>query len=206
MLYNMESRSAGSTISLEKYIIRALTFRQLCDVAGSEALVQTFQSDFGKAIQGIKRGEPLSKFPQLTNLELAPNQVFRQTAQILRELGTEKEKVKSLPVDQQAIANYLYNSEINILQRTHRVQLEKAMDHAASELIMMSERLRFLRFDVAREKFNPDVVFRPVEEDVRPVIQDLGGNGYTIRWLQLGDFWRDERLSYVGVAPNRCNE
>jgi tetratricopeptide (TPR) repeat protein len=206
MLYNMESRSAGKTISLEKYIIRALTFRQLCDVPGSEALVQTFETDFGKAIKGIKRGQSLSKFPELTNLDLAPNAVFRQTALVLRELTSEKEKVKALPVDQQAIANYLYDTEIAILKRNHRVQLDKALDHAASELVMMSERLRFLRFDVAREKFNPDVVFRPLEDEEKPVIQDAPGDAYTIRWIQLGDFWRDERLSYVGVAPSRCGE
>jgi tetratricopeptide (TPR) repeat protein len=207
MLYNLESAAGSGSINLEKYTIRALVFRELCDVPSSEALIQSFEKDFGSIILGIKRGEPLAKFPLLNSVQLPETARFRQVTATIRELENEQQLAKGFLTDQQAIASYLFDTELSIQRRIKRILQDRAVENAARELIMMSERLRFLKFDVAREKFNPDTVFRPSEDKPKLLISEAeDGKTFKVRWAQFGDFWRDERLLYTGAMTNRCLE
>lgn len=204
VLYNLESRSAGKQINPEKYIIRALSYRALCDVPSSEGLIQAFDSDFGKTIRGIKQGEPLSSFPELRQLDIASNTQFSQASTILAELEQESSRLAALPSEQQPLAKHVYTSVLGTQRRKQRMLLDPALERAAEALIMVEEQLRFMKFDIARERFNPDAVFMPSSIGNTPLVKDGAGDTYILRWRQLGDFWRDERLIYLGALQNRC--
>ena len=206
MLYNLESHSAKNELYLEKYIIRALSYRANCDLPNAETLIQSFERDFSEVITGIKKGEALAKYPVLGTLDLPETQIFRQISTSLQELRREATLLKGLPADQLKIANYLYNTEIYMLNQKRRDSVDRAQDEAASQLITLSERLRFLRFDIAREKFNPDSVFKVAPPAERKFSSNAETRRYTLRWQQFGDFWRDERAKYQGALINRCKE
>jgi hypothetical protein len=71
---------------------------------------------------------------------------------------------------------------------------------------MMGEHLRFIRFDVQREQFNPDKVFQSdATLSNAPVIREIDDQKFQIVWKQYGDFWRDERLTYSAPIQNRCS-
>lgn len=206
MLYNLESKAASESILFEKYTLRALIYRATCDVQSFEALIETFERDFGATIQGLKRGEPLVKFAVLRDLAVPGNEEFRRSHQMITALKEESERVNKLSEDERALANYVYDSELKIQQRLMNEETEAALDRAASHIVMMSEHLRFLRFDVARERFNPDAVFQSTTAGGRSTVSDLEGSGFLIRWMQLGDYWRGERLNYFADVRNRCAE
>jgi hypothetical protein len=203
-LYNLESKSAGESINLEKYMLRGLIYQRACDTGRMEALLDTFGKDFGPAIYGIKSGESLSKLNQLKTIYFPDNGEYNQTLTSLRELRKESTALDRIPSRLGELAKYLYSSEIAHLNRKMTSYSEEALYRAASHLITVSESLRFLKFDVSRERFDPDAVFQAAEAD-KPKTEKTQEAGFEIRWIQMGDFWRDEREDYRGVLRNRCH-
>jgi tetratricopeptide (TPR) repeat protein len=170
ILYNLESRAARKDLNLEKYTIRALVYRAICSTENTETLIGTFDRDFGNVISGIRRGEPLAKYPVLTNIDIRENAEYRQILSTIIELQREWGTIREISSDLQPTANYIYDSEIKMLRQRIKSYTGKALDNAAAQLIILAERLRFLKFDVAREKFNPDAVFQNADDKSKPLI------------------------------------
>lgn len=205
-LYNLESRAAEGSVNIEKYVIRALIYRSLCDLHASEELIKSFKSDYERVIRGIKTGEPLSRHPELVRVETQPGMAYRQAAQTISGLQSELGLLDGLPADQKAVAAHLYKTESAIQKRKAAGLRDLALESAAQQLIGIEEQLRFLKFDVVRERFNPDAIFKPADVTERALIEDLADDSYRLRWKQLGDFWRDERSAFAGILENRCGQ
>ena len=203
MLYNLESEAAQEIFSLEKFTLRALIYRNQCAVSPADLLVQSFQKEYGDIIRGLKRGRPLSEFPKLAALETSASEEFQQIKTTLQWLNQELPLVKKLSKEVASLAAYVYNSEILMLNKRVKLYSTAALEKAAVRLIMMDENLRFLKFSVQREKYNPDTIFKADPATALPAALSDERN-VKIRWLQHGDFWRDERLNYEGAIPNRC--
>lgn len=206
ILYNMESKAAHHLIFLEKYIIRALVYRDYCGVSTTEALINSFEKEFGAVIDGIKMGEPLRKFPILGRVEHPETAEYRQVVKSLDELTREKANIDALDSSVREIATYLYDSEIKMLTRQKGLYEDAALETLANHLVILGESLRFLKFDVAREKFNPDRVFRPETKKSAVLVEDVDEMQFRLHWTQMGDYWRDERLNYKGLVANVCDE
>ncbi|MBC7385291.1 MAG: hypothetical protein H7301_03890 [Cryobacterium sp.] len=203
MLYNLESKSGASVGDLEKYALRGMIYRKLCDGESAEKLLVSFDREFGKTLTGLRRGEPLASLPQLMKLNFPGNSEFRQMNALLSGLVTETKKYKTLKKSSQIIARHLSETETRYINRNRRAMMEETMKRAAEKLLMTSEQLRFLQFDVQREKFNPNMVFRPAPAAVT-TIEDTAADGFNVRWAQLDDFWRDERNKFRANTVNRC--
>ena len=57
---------------------------------------------------------------------------------------------------------------------------------------------------MAREKYNPEIVFSEKAKGSQNKLILMEGNKFQIRWDQQGDFWRDERVRYQGLLKNQC--
>lgn len=205
-LYNLESKAAGASINLEKYSLRALIYRHTCSQPRLDALIDSFNRNFGGFVSGIKRGAPLTDFPILKTVLLPENRVYNQNVTTLSNLNAEVPQISSLPAEQRALAGYLYRTEAQMLTRSIRAHTSQALSRVASELLVMSEQLRFLKFDIARSRFNPDTVFKPnPEQTPTPVLlEGADHETYSLSWPQVGEYWIDERNKYEGVLPNQC--
>jgi hypothetical protein len=106
------------------------------------------------------------------------------------------------------LARYLYSSEITMQRRKINSYTDAAMNNSASHLITLSENLRFLKFDVSREQYNPDSIFQQAQADNRKPDSAADDNkaSFLVHWEQHGDFWRDERTSYKAVVRSRCGD
>ncbi len=204
-LYNLESSLGDKSLDLERYTLRALIYKALCRTKNFETLGAAFQKQFGAVVEGLKRGESLMSYPQLKEFKVPGNAEYQQVALTVQELASEKKNLKDVPEPTLKLLNYLYDSEMRLLMTRARGLEMKALDRAAGQLLLMAEQLRFMKFEVARQKFNPDSVFIPSETfgDSFATSKD---QEFRIRWVQLGDFWRDERLSYRGVVANQCTQ
>jgi len=203
-LYNLESKEGGNSVHLEKYELRALIYREFCSVAATDQLIKTFNADFGNIIDSIKLGEPLASFPQLVNIDLPQAQVYRQFTQTLIELESESKRIGTLPAKVQNLANYIYTTEIAMLKRSKQLYEDQALEALARHLVILGESLRFLKFDVARERFNPDRVFAEPPAEKTQLVDSGDDKNFRVHWVQWGDYWRDERLLYRGLLKTRC--
>jgi tetratricopeptide (TPR) repeat protein len=204
MLYNLESKASEGTVLLEKYVLRALIYREFCSVSATDQLIKSFKSEFSKMIDGIKLGEPLSSFPQMSQLENAESAQYRQYVSVLAKLEAEAKTIDQLPKALRPLAKYVYSSDITRLKRSRQLYEDRALEALARQLVILDESLKFLKFDVARERFNPDRVFAVAPEQSNVLIDSSDEKNFRIHWLQWGDYWRDERMLYRGTLVNRC--
>ncbi|MBC7397399.1 MAG: tetratricopeptide repeat protein [Bdellovibrionales bacterium] len=207
-LYNLESRAAKADEILEKYNLRALIYRATCAVPSMEALGSSFDLMFKPVLEGIKRGEPLAAYPVLLNLEVPENAEYNQLFKVITGLKAEAQRVKELPGAESTLAEYIYRTELKVLDKKLQAIAPEALARSANQILLIAEQMRFLRFDIERSKFNPDNVFRPVSEAEPRKTVDLDSNGesFEVRWLQFGDYWLDERNKLKGVITNQCSE
>lgn len=204
-IYNMDSKAAFDLVFLEKYVIRALIYREYCNVESTESLINSFDRDFGTVIEGIKLGEPLSVYPILRRIEHPQTQEYRQVMNTIDSLQREKKDVSRLSSSLRPMADYLYSSEIQMLDRRRKLLEDTAVDILSNHLVILGESLKFLKFDVAREKFNPDRVFKDLVPQSKVLVEDIDEKNFRLRWTQKGDYWRDERLLYRGLLRNQCD-
>jgi hypothetical protein len=172
----------------------------------AEALVESFEKDFGETIKGIKMGEPLSRLPALLTVHNPYNVQFQYAKMTQEELRRETTQGSELGPQLEPLAKYLYDSELKMIVRREGLFQEEAQHRTAQDLISLSESLKFLKFDVAREKFNPDSVFMEREVASPPVFQnEPEEKRFILHWRQKGDYWRDERQQYKGILVDRCS-
>jgi tetratricopeptide (TPR) repeat protein len=201
-LYNLEVKDPNQSVYLEKYIIRALIYREKCATSYTYSLSKSFEKDFGQAIEKVKLGEPLKTIPALRQL-VERGSDYRRAISTLDEMQAESLRVKELPGKLRKVAKYLYDTEIRNLQKIRDSAEDMALNDAARKLVIMGESLRFLQFDVIREQYNPDKVFAPTPPPDN-LVESLPDNKFMLHWLQWGDFWRDERMDYRGYLKNWC--
>jgi tetratricopeptide (TPR) repeat protein len=208
LLYNLESKAAGKEFSLEKFNIRALTYRSTCATPYMDELIENFDAMFKTVLDGIKRGQPYEKFPELVSLELPENVEYNQTRQVVNGLLAEQKTAETWGGHTGDLAKYLYRTELAIQQRKLKSLQPEALNRIASQVLLVSEQMRFLKFDIQRAKYNPRMVFRPISED-KPraaVAEGLKPDEFEIRWMQYGDYWLDERNKLRAIIVDRCYE
>ncbi len=204
LLYNLQSKSAGHLIPLEKYILRALIYRKMCSYESTQELINTFNNEYGKTIEGIKFGEPLAHFPILEKVE-GPDQIkYQQELKTMQKLKSEYASVERLPRKLQPVARYLYITTSHMLNHTEGIHKLQAIETSAKQLVILGESLKFLQFDVVRSKYNPDTVFQEKATSDSTLI-DSNKDNFVLHWPQWGDYWRDERLSYEGTLKDQCD-
>jgi tetratricopeptide (TPR) repeat protein len=202
--YNFESLSAGPTVQLEQYILRALIYREYCQVKNIQMLSQGFEKQFGKVLDGIKLGEPLTPVPNIVKIEIPDTLEYRVSILSAENLAAEKNKIATLKKSLRPLADYLYSSELEMLKRRKQSLESDALQAIAKHLIILNESLRFLRFDVIREKYNPDTVFADEKPPETLLVDATDEDTFRLHWRQWGDYWRDERLLFRGNIKNKC--
>lgn len=207
LMYNLESKAPSAEVVLEKYVLRALLYRSKCSEAQTKSLLTSFNKDFGSVIDGIKMGEPLSKYALLKKINNPRTQEYRQVVETLSELEFEQKEISSLSGVSEKLASHLFQTEIKMLQRQKSLYEDQALDIHADYIVILGESLRFLKFDVARERFSPDRIFQ--EEEVAlpdaSLVEEMDEKSFRLHWRQKGDYWRDERLLFRGIGKSRCD-
>jgi tetratricopeptide (TPR) repeat protein len=205
-LYNLESKAANNEQILEKYNLRALIYRATCAVPNMDALSASFDAVFNPILNGIKRGEPLNRYPVLLDLKIPENSAYNQLYEVVKGMREEQARVKELPAVERPLAEYVYRTELKVIDKQLKSIAPDALARSANQILLIAEQMRFLKFDIARSKFNPDNVFKPVSEDYtrKTVAPGADGETFEVRWLQNGDYWLDERNKLKGMITNQC--
>lgn len=201
MLYNLESKAQGPRALLEKLTLRALIYRENCAIDSANALAIAFDNEFGEALSGLKKGGSPRDFAVLAKVA---DSNFARLKQISAELQLEREAIGDrIPSNRREIAEYLYRSESQMIEKEIARSSESALNRAAETVITVSEQLKFLKYDVAREKYDPDRIFS-VGKNTDEVRDRDPIEGFQVKWPQSGEYWRNERETYRGVITQQC--
>jgi len=205
-LFNLEAASSDTFNTLERYVLRALVYREYCSAPRMQALLEVFESKYGETVVAIKNGLPLAQMAQLKTLKVTENEVYLQATNLKRELAREAQAVGEVPDELSDIAEHFYSTEAK--ESTAHISLyeDEALERAASQLVTLHENIKFLKFDVEREAYKPEVIFRKKAAAVKPKLQDDGEANFVLHWEQDGEFWRDERLKYRALIVSECGE
>ena len=208
MLYNLESKTFGEVIHLEKFILRALIYRKLCQTDLMEGLLKSFTLKFGYIIDGVKTGKLISSFKGLEILSSEQNKEFFKYNFLKKKLTDEykevrmKNKEENLSIDME-LYKYLFSTEKSILEKNSKMFEEKTKHQTVKYLVLLYENLRFLKYDVVLEKFNPNTIFMEREKLNLDSTSEKEGL-FSFYWPQKGNFWADERLQYKTWLKNLC--
>lgn len=206
-LYNLESPKSGRQSNTERYVLRAAIYRDNCEADRMANLSETFDFDYGDALKAIRNGRDLSKIDILHRVALPENADYTEHYLTKRGLTEEKEKIEILPEGLHKLATHLFKTEIDAQRDFLNLYETQSLEASAEYLVNTSEALKFMAFDVAREKFDPSAVFaEPAKE--RDQISEVSRlpPGKKEIWRQFHDFWRDERMDFLVGIRNRCAE
>jgi tetratricopeptide (TPR) repeat protein len=205
VLYNLMPKVLGMNAHLEKYVIRALIYRDLCEMEAMEELIKNFEKDYGESIKHIKDGKNLKKLGKGWLIHKPQDTNYYESGWVYSKLKEEFKEIAKFPEKHQELAKYLYSSEAKALGKVAGFYREKALKLAAKNLIILSENLKFLKFELERERFNPDVVFlERTTGTEEPLVEYLNNDKFRLKWYQTGSFWRDERPSYKAIIKGKC--
>jgi hypothetical protein len=208
MLYNLESSTFGEVIHLEKFVLRALIYRRLCQTDLMEGLLDSFIKKFGYIINGVKSGKSISSFKGLDILSSEQNKEYFKYKYISKKLEEESKLINNMHSERKLkinikLYNYLSSTEKNILEQNAQMFEDKSKYQAVKYLVLLYENLRFLKYDVVLEKFNPNTIFMKAEK------MNLDSTSkeeriFSFYWPQKGAYWADERLYYKTWLKNLC--
>ena len=194
----------------EKYILRAVIYKQICAEEQLANLSNDFNATFGQILQGIKLGKALSSYPELRKIgspQGARRQKWEQTRLQLDGLKAEAPQISSL--SSRVMADFLYRTEIKNLEQQASFSRNDQLSSAAEQLLLTSESLAFLRFEMQRASVDPSHVFqaekRREEDLLRPSDSDPD-QAFTVTWKANGDYWRTERPLYNALIEDGCRK
>jgi len=203
-LYNLESYTFNEVTILEKFVLRALIFRELCDSTHMEGLVSSFAQNFKGVINGIKVGEPLASFTELNLLSSEQHAKFFQYNYTQKKLSEELNHFTTEENLHKELLNYIVETENKILIKNAKLFEDESRLQSVKHLIILFENLKFLKFDVELEKFSPSAVFMEKKKD--NLNSGKSKNPFSFYWPQTGDFWADERINFKGRVKSRCQK
>ncbi len=208
MLYNLESKTFGEVVHLEKFIIRALIYRKLCQTDLMEGLLDSFIKKFGYIINGVKEGKSITNFKGLDILSSEQNKEYFKYRYLYKKLSDEYKDIARRSKDDDIdidikLYKYLISTEKSILNKNAQMFEDKSKHQAVKYLVLLYENLRFLKYDVILEKFNPNTIF------IKPEKINLDSTStekriFSFYWPQKGAYWADERLYYKTWLRNLC--
>lgn len=200
-LYNLES--FPGTPYLEKYVLRALIYREFCAANYMETLLSQFEDQYGETLSAIKDGQTLSSLSALKTVLSEGNSQYSQIQTLLKNLAEEAVASDSVPYGLGPLAGYFYETELQIQKKRAALYEDEFLQHSASYLITLHENLKFLLFRISQEIYNPNNVFK-AEERVPASFSFPEADPFLILWPQRGDFWRNERHKFRTSLKNQC--
>ncbi|MDP2340197.1 MAG: hypothetical protein Q8O67_04500 [Deltaproteobacteria bacterium] len=203
ILLTLDAPSYRKYFKPERFVLKALAYKQLCHYASAKAAAREFLRRYGSSLAEVRRSrDPLSD-PVVRTAAVQRKKPKRMFA-FLDTLQRERERVERFS-DEFGLASHLgrvYDLKVAEVNRDlDRVVREEA-NAVAAELLDYEEQARLVDYEVSLE------VFRRLKKGTGKVIADteapipLGSRDVYYRFD--GEYWNDELHDYRFRIDNRC--
>jgi hypothetical protein len=203
ILLTLDAPSYRKYFKPERFVLKALAYKQLCHYASAKASAREFLRRYGSSLSEVRRSrEPLTD-PVIRTAAVQrrrPKRIFA----FLDSLQREREGVERFS-DEHGLATQLgrvYELKIAEVNRDLDRVVEDEANVVASELLDYEEQARLVDYEVSLE------VFRRVKRGTGKVVVDneapipLGSRDVYYRFN--GEYWNDELHDYRVRIDNRC--
>ncbi len=205
ILNTLDAPSFRDEFLPDKYLLRALIFRDLCHYLPAKRAAKELTRRFADSLEAIAARDDLTQDVRLRRAAAAHGATKRASRfKELLELESERlgRYAGSFGERLQGHLTRLYALSLGEAERVYQSRLEEAVREEADTLLRAAEQVRLMEYEVGlklyeRVKVGSKVV-RPQEEELLSPEQ--------VAFRFDGEYWNDELRSYRVRIESRCIE
>ncbi len=207
ILYALEAPSYRDYFAPEKFLLRALVYKNLCHYIPAKREIRRFRFRFGETLENIRGRIDLREDDRLRTAALQRGELKR-LADFRRLLTHEADRIDTIggewvEVDLETHLKHLYELKAQQVDLLIDAELRKESRNVARELVEFEEQMYLLDYEVGLEIYR-----RLKKEDARrPTEQDdlsIPAGGDKAYYEFVDEFWNDELPRYQFYVENRC--
>jgi hypothetical protein len=205
LLTTLDAPSFRDEFLPDKYILRALVFRDLCQYLPAKRAAKELTRRFSDSLEAIRERDDLT---QDFRLRRAANShgTTRRTAKFLESLNLEGEQLgRHAGGFGERLYKHLqkvYDLAHAEAERLYQQRLQDAVREEADRLLRADEQVRLMEYEVGLKLY--ERVKRGaklVQPEKQPALTSA-----QIAFKFTGEYWNDELRSYRVTIPSRCIE
>jgi hypothetical protein len=205
LLTTLDAPSFRDEFLPDKYILRALVYRDLCQYLPAKRAAKELNRRFSDSLEAIREREDLTQDPRLRRAA-ASHGSTRRASRFLDSLNVETELLGRFAG---GFGDRLYKHLTKIYdleraegERLYRQRLREAVREEADRLLRADEQVRLMEYEVGLklyERVKRGAKFIAPEKEI-PLTPAQ------IAFKFDGEYWNDELRSYRVKIPSRCIE
>jgi hypothetical protein len=207
ILYALEAPSYREYFAPEKFLLRALVYKNMCHYIPAKREIRRFRFRFDDTLENIRARIDLREDDRLRAAALQRGELER-LADFRRVVAREADRIETIggewvEVELEAHLKALYDLKAQQVDLLLDAELEKGAKAVAHELVEFEEQMYLLDYEIGLEiyrRLKKEDARRPTEED------DLSipAGGDLAYYEFVDEFWNDELPRYQFYVENRC--
>jgi hypothetical protein len=203
ILLSLDAPSYRKSFKPERFVLKALAYKQLCHYANAKASAREFLRRYGSSLVELRRSRDPLTDPSVRAAAVQRKRV-RKLFDFLALLQHEREQVESLS-DEFGLAKHLGRVyDLKVAEQNRRLErvVREEATAVASELLDYEEQARLIDYEVSLE------VFRRLKQgqgkravDADPPVR---ADSHEVRYAFEGEYWNDELHDYRFRIEDRC--
>jgi hypothetical protein len=203
ILLTLDAPSYRKYFRPERFVLKALAYKQICHYAAAKAAAREFQRRYGASLAELRRSRDPLTDPTIRAAAVQRKRP-RRTFALLDSLQRERGRLERFS-DEHGLASHLgriYDLKIAHINRLLDRTVEEEAIAVASDLLDFEEQARLVDYEVSLE------VFRRIKKGTGKVVSEamapipLGSRQVYYRFD--GEYWNDELHDYQYRIENRC--
>jgi hypothetical protein len=205
ILTTLDAPSFRDEFLPDKYLLRALIFRDLCHYLPAKRAAKELTRRFADSLEAIAARDDLTQDLRLRRAASARGSTKR-AARFKELLELESERLGryagSFGERLQGQLTKLYALSLGEAERVYQARLDEAVRQEADTLLRAAEQVRLMEYEVGlklyeRVKKGSRIIVPPEEELLKP---------RQVAFRFEGEYWNDELKSYRVRIESRCIE
>ncbi len=207
ILYALEAPSYRDYFAPEKYLLRALVYKNLCHYIPAKREIRRFRFRFDETLENIRGRIDLREDDRLRVAALQRGELKR-LADFRRLLTREADRIDTIggrwvEVELESQLHHIYQLKAQQVDLEIDAELRKGARAVGKELVEFEEQMYLLDYEIGLEiyrRLKKEDARRPTEQDDLTIPSGGDQNYYEF----VDEFWNDELPRYQFYVENRC--
>jgi hypothetical protein len=201
LLVGLEAPVFHAIFSPERYLIRGIALRRICQYRAAHLAVRAFRTDYGQALEKIKNRASLRDDSMIRSWAIEGTPSLKAAWRIQSILNREKATLAA--VADKALRAHLetiYTSALATTGRAIERDIAGAVDDVADELLRIDEQMSLVDYEMGAGLFKSGeakTLGAPRSIDIPQGTDD-------VYFKFDGEYWSDELGDYSVLLTDRC--
>jgi hypothetical protein len=205
LLYALEAPAFFRYFNPEKYLIKALIYKNLCHYNVAKDAVAEFRQYYGDALKAIYDRVDLDKNEILLDAALQ-DPALDEMSKFARLLDTEMGRLGDFSAAWAengllSHLNRIYDLKIQDTNRRLKVKMDQAIRSVAERLLAFQEQMNLLDYEIGLSIYKR-IKGSPTQKEAHR--QEIPSSGKQVYYRFDGEFWNDELHDFRFFIEDRC--